>query len=524
MSIFFSNCLQLIIISSFYYDVYGQFKQLNIEKNNVNNKTTTDLEREQAEIIKKIVSSQLDHPVPTKAGDDVKINRESINAETKLVMIDEANTKEDSIIKESAEVAAIKEQKERESIELLRIKCQQLFKLSPKNDDALTHSMSTTTFATVIPFGPVIKPEFLKYKTKFTTPSPITPASLTTTTTTSTTESSNTPITSTSTLKYQTDLSDNLAMESTQHEPIVLKPITHTNEINKKEFFYPYTSNVDETVKYVKLEPVILQRMLLSNGQNYYYWYRTVPNYVNYAYPYQYQGVNNNGQYLSNYQSSDVQLQGNTNGNLQILNGQYVTGQNPNVYGGQYEVITSQRVPVKTKPDLPKIVLIPPQNSGTIKPPQKYVTTTRSTTMTPITTTQSTTTTTTTTATPRTTKSSPTINVEPAVASPTINWEYRPVPTSVPPLPQPSSIDTINNGYKHEYKFVVPYNWNNAGKLYQQSNRFDPYAYYPKYFQPSTMNVQVPYVPTFQRIKTLDIPNDDIKSTIKEEKFAEIRK
>lgn len=369
----------MIFVTSFVYETYANslriMKQIEPEKNvnNNQNKTITELVKEQTEAIKKIVSlqrpTQIDYPTVTRKDPDIK-------SEVKL-----------------------KEEKEKESIEQLRIKCQHLFKVMSKNDDnsPTTRQPLTTTFATAIPFGPALKPDFLKNKPKFTT-------------------NINDEIETTSASTQQ--IIENLSADSTQLNPIVSVPVN-----DKQDFLYPYTAN-DNSIKYIKLEPVILQRMLMSNGQNYFYWYRTVPNYVKYAEPHQ----------------------------------QLFQTQEQSKYSIKYVVPSSTPAMTTTKPI------------------------------------------TTTTTTPRTTTVSTT--------TPTITSAY-------------AAINNVNaNGYKHEFKFVVPYNFNNDKNLYA-NGQIDPYAYYPKYFQPNTMNVQIPYVPTFQMIKTLSVPNDgnDSSYQLSEEKI-----
>lgn len=348
------------------------------------NKTISDLVKEQAETIKKIVSSQkqsqIDYPTVTRREPDIKMD------------------------------SNIKEKKERESIEQLRLKCQHLFKLMNKNEDGASTIQttaaieSTTPFATIIPFGPAIKPEFLKNKSKPTTQN-----------------LDNVYIFESTSPQQELTNNDNLAVESTQQNPIVIKPFLNEdsnnnyNNVQGLSYSYPTNGPNGQEVKYIKLEPVILQRMLLSNGQNYFYWYRTVPNYMKYAEPAQY------NQQLNSVQDHNTQL----------------------IY------------------DYPLPVTATPRNV------------------------------------PTTTRGKQTTQTLPQTTTT--------VPTTTTTTQQTVAPD---NSYKHEFKFVVPYSFTGKQSLHA-SQQFDPYAYYPKYLQPNTMNVQVPYMPTFNMIKTLNIPKID---------------
>lgn len=58
---------------------------------------------------------------------------------------------------------------------------------------------------------------------------------------------------------------------------------------------------------------------------------------------------------------------------------------------------------------------------------------------------------------------------------------------------------------KHQLKFVYPVPYSDT--VNYNPKQIDPYAYYPKALQPSTVNFRLPYVPTFHLIKALDIPS-----------------
>lgn len=364
------------------------------------NKTISELVKEQAEAIKKIVSAQkpintqIDYPTVTRKDPDTKL----------------------------------KEIKEQESIEELRVKCQHLFKITNRNDDGdpnYSSAITTSTFATVLPFGPPQKPEFLKHK-KINNPNHQNIESF---------EAKPTaPIATTPTPSQQQEIminNDNMAAESTQTNPVI-------SNYDEDNYYYPYPTN-DKAVKYIKLEPVILQRLLMSNGQSYFYWYQTVPNnYVKYAEPHTLSTSSSN-----QYNTYNNLVQDNTNNN-----------NNNKKYNVQY-------------------VVPAPINSNNLDLTASTTTTEKSTT-----------------------KSYHLTETTGATLMPTTlsNQQQQ----------------LINNGYKHEFKFVIPYSFKQV--VYPTANyqqQFDPYAYYPKFLQPNTMNVQVPYQPTFHMIKSLSIPNDE---------------
>lgn len=62
--------------------------------------------------------------------------------------------------------------------------------------------------------------------------------------------------------------------------------------------------------------------------------------------------------------------------------------------------------------------------------------------------------------------------------------------------------------YEQQLRFVVPVPYANADdQNIRKLGEFDQFAYYPKPLQPETVNLQVPYVPTFHMIKALAVPN-----------------
>lgn len=62
--------------------------------------------------------------------------------------------------------------------------------------------------------------------------------------------------------------------------------------------------------------------------------------------------------------------------------------------------------------------------------------------------------------------------------------------------------------YQHQLRFVVPVPYappDDPGV--KKPYDFDQFAYYPKQLQPETINMQIPYVPTFHIIKAVAVPN-----------------
>lgn len=165
-------------------------------------------------------------------------------------------------------------------------------------------------------------------------------------------------------------------------------------------------------IKYIQLEPVILQKTFLNNGRTLFYWYRSLPTISQY------------GQTLSAPQNEPSPL--------------------------------SSQVPI-------------------------YLTTSPTTT-----------TTTTTSTTP-----------EPPVAV-----------SSEENLDKPAGETEDDAVYSKQFKFVVtmPYPPSeDVPKTYPW--QFDPFAYFPKSLQPRTVNVPIPYSPTYHMIRTLNIsPNTDLSA------------
>lgn len=210
------------------------------------NKTASELIKEQADSIKKVVSSQkptqVDYPTVT-------MHEPAPNIDFKA-----------------------KEEKERQSIEELRLKCQNLFKISTESQPE-----TTTPLATAIPFGPVQKPQFLQG---------IKPIPLATTH-----NKQNIYIIESNPSWFQTYPKNKPQQMTLQYPPVQTTFETNENQNKQPQSSFTYvtsdkntqtnlqTTEVlvpvanEEAVKYVKLEPVFLHRGIVTNGRNLYYLY-----------------------------------------------------------------------------------------------------------------------------------------------------------------------------------------------------------------------------------------------------------
>lgn len=82
--------------------------------------------------------------------------------------------------------------------------------------------------------------------------------------------------------------------------------------------------------------------------------------------------------------------------------------------------------------------------------------------------------------------------------------------TTTTTTPKPTST-TQEPLYTEGLRFVVPIPYGNLDVTPKYPTDFDPFAYYPKYLQPQTVNVEVPYQSRFPVLKTLTIPNKYIQ-------------
>lgn len=82
--------------------------------------------------------------------------------------------------------------------------------------------------------------------------------------------------------------------------------------------------------------------------------------------------------------------------------------------------------------------------------------------------------------------------------------------TTTTTTPKPSST-TPEPQYTEGLRFVVPVPYGNMDVTPKYPMEFDPYAYFPKYMQPQTVNMEVPYQPRFPVLKTIAIPSKYIQ-------------
>lgn len=85
--------------------------------------------------------------------------------------------------------------------------------------------------------------------------------------------------------------------------------------------------------------------------------------------------------------------------------------------------------------------------------------------------------------------------------------------TMKPPTETAPTSDIL---YAQQLKFVVPVPVDDEkGTIpIREPWNFDPYVYYPKPLQPSSINVQVPYNPMFHVIKAVKVPGLENKENV----------
>lgn len=181
-------------------------------------------------------------------------------------------------------------------------------------------------------------------------------------------------------------------------------------------------------VKYIKLEPVILQKTFLSNGKVVYYWHKSLPSAINYP----------------------------------------NTLQEPEI---KPISTTTQPTTTTTASSIYSFRNLFPFYS--MSNSDSYYTSTESTT-----------TSTTTTSTAPTPTTTTTVQVQDDTK---LNPDFEELSTQL--------------------RFVVPVPYMDPENASRNPWDFDQFAYYPKPLQPTKINVQVPYVPTFHYIKALAVPN-----------------
>ncbi|XP_044745261.1 uncharacterized protein LOC123307083 [Coccinella septempunctata] len=185
----------------------------------------------------------------------------------------------------------------------------------------------------------------------------------------------------------------------------------------------PKTSKKEQpNVKYIKLEPVILQKTFLTNGKVVYYWHRSLPSAI------QYQN--------SQQESETVPIPSTTQATTTTTASSIYSFRN----------------------------LFPFYSMSNADSYQTESTTTSTTTA-------------------STTTTAPT------------------------PLQDDTKINQDFEDLATQLRFVLPVPYVDPENASRNPWDFDQFAYYPKHLQPTKINMQVPYVPTFHVIKALAVPN-----------------
>jgi len=200
----------------------------------------------------------------------------------------------------------------------------------------------------------------------------------------------------------------------------VTTEVTSTTPKNVEISTTPNPKKSINNVKYIRLEPVILQKTFLGDGRVVYYWHKSLPTSIHYP----------QKQHISSKRIDELPMT------------QFIT-------------------------TTPKIV--------TTEPP-----------------------TTTTTSSGFFLR-----NLFPTFYS-SIDYK-KPTSTTTTPKPPPTT-EKVNN-YPQQLRFVVPVPMENEDSYtVKQPYEFDQFSYYPKELHAHTVNVQVPYAPSFPVIKAVDIP------------------
>lgn len=252
-------------------------------------------------------------------------------------------------------------------------------------------------------------------------------------------------------------------------------------------------------IKYIRLEPVILQKTILSDGRTMYYWHKSLPTAVEYANSAVTQEVPNNQppayvappqyeappyKYGYNYNpyTSNKNVYGYPNNGYGMTNAYYIpTKNNGGSYANSYPYIEHAA---------------PERNQHVEVTTNEPTTTTEATTY----------------------NGYGLGNFIPFYSF-SRGSEASSTTTTTTPAPDHTSEITITAKpvaekhpgeellYAQQLKFVVPVPLEGASYRYQWG--FDPYAYYPKELQPNSVNVQVPYTPTFHMIRAVQVPDNN---------------
>lgn len=267
--------------------------------------------------------------------------------------------------------------------------------------------------------------------------------------------------------------------------------ITHGSATQKPKVNTPKTP-----VKYIRLEPVILQKTILNDGSTVYYWHRSLPTAVE----------------ISSDTSQNNQISTSTEQPLPYNN--YYDQPTPNipyVYANMpYRYAPWSQNPYTPNTYIPAYRSVAPSTENNLSEEQTSTETTTSST---------------TSTTEQTSYGYgfgsflPFYGYKHDVTATTTEPPTTTTTTSGPTTEKLKTSDLI---YAQRLKFIipVPYENLNGGSVVSARNPwdFDQYAYFPRELQPNTVNVEVPYNPTFHIIRAVAVPssvnkrNDEINS------------
>ncbi|KAG5882922.1 hypothetical protein JTB14_023384 [Gonioctena quinquepunctata] len=271
-------------------------------------------------------------------------------------------------------------------------------------------------------------------------------------------------------------------------------------------------------IKYIRLEPVILQKTILSDGRTVYYWHRSLPTAVEYPanQPPASQFSEGGEQHQLNYPSQAVYGYAPQN--------QYVYPSNPHIPTAvEYPAKQPSATQFSENGDYPsQAVYGYPQNQyvlpsnphilssnsyyyPVIGQDSKIEVEKESEHTTEI-------------ATSSTTEESYGYgfsNFIPFYSSSkgdSTTTTAEPTTSTAPPKPPTDKVLRDNLMYAQQLKFIVPVPYDGSKGMSQAGQQpwgFDQWAYYPKELQPNTVNVRVPYSPTFHMIRAVTVPKID---------------
>lgn len=254
----------------------------------------------------------------------------------------------------------------------------------------------------------------------------------------------------------------------------------------------PKVNTPTAPVKYIRLEPVILQKTILNDGRTVYYWHRSLPTAVEIS-----SGTSQNNQISTSTQQTPVSYN-NYYGQPPMYN-------IPHVYGNMpYRYATWPQNPYVSNNYIPAYQTVSTSTENTSQEEQKL----SETTMSP-----------TTSTTEQTSHGYgfgsflPFYNYRQDLTTTTTE----PTTTTTTAEPTTEKLKIADLMYAQQLKFIipVPYEDLNSGSSVSVPNPWDfnQYAYFPKELQPRILNVEMPYNPTFHMIRAVAVPSSGGKMT-----------